>query len=104
MTIPTILTLLRIALIPVFVAVFYLPVSWANLAPAALFVVAGVTDWFDGYLARRLNQTSPFGVFLVFVVVFFLVVVVLVLLVQSHTTAWLAEPAVIIFGCVFVVL
>src|SRR3569832_329750 len=64
MTIPTILTLLRIALIPVFVAVFYLPVSWANLATAALFVVAGVTDWFDGYLARRLNQTSPFGAFL----------------------------------------
>src|SRR3569832_830962 len=64
MTIPTILTLLRIALIPVFVAVFYLPVSWANLATAALFVVAGVTDWFDGYLARRLNQPSPFGAFL----------------------------------------
>ena len=61
MTIPTILTLLRIALIPVFVAVFYLPVSWANLATAALFVVAGVTDRYDGYLARRLNQTSQNG-------------------------------------------
>src|SRR3569623_1546334 len=98
MTIPTILTLLRIALIPVFVAVFYLPVSWANLATAALFVVAGVTDWFDGYLARRLNQTSPFGAFLDPVADKLMVAAALVLLVQSHPTAWLAVPAVIIIG------
>lgn len=98
MTIPTILTLLRIALIPVFVAVFYLPVSWANLATAALFVVAGITDWFDGYLARRLNQISPFGAFLDPVADKLMVAAALVLLVQSHPTAWLAVPAVIIIG------
>src|SRR3569832_2306479 len=98
MTIPTILTLLRIALIPVFVAVFYLPVSWANLATAAMFVVAGVTDWFDGYLARRLNQTSPLGAFLDPVADKLMVAAALVLLVQSHPTAWLAVPAVIIIG------
>lgn len=98
MNIPTVLTLLRIALIPVFVAAFYMPVSWANLATAALFVVAGITDWFDGYLARRLNQTSPFGAFLDPVADKLMVAAALVLLVQSHPTAWLAVPAVVIIG------
>lgn len=59
MTIPTVLTLLRIALIPFFVAAFYMPVTWANAATAAIFVVAGVTDWFDGYLARVSIRSRP---------------------------------------------
>lgn len=98
MTIPTILTLLRIALIPFFVVAFYLPVTWANIATAAIFVVAGVTDWFDGYLARRLNQISSFGAFLDPVADKLMVAVALVLLVQSHPTAWLAVPAAVIIG------
>ncbi len=98
MTIPTVLTLLRIALIPFFVAAFYMPVAWANVATAAIFVVAGVTDWFDGYLARRLNQISPFGAFLDPVADKLMVAVALVLLVQSHPTAWLAVPAAVIIG------
>ena len=67
--IPILLTWLRVALIPLVVGVFYLPPSWlaradCNLAATAVFIVAAVTDWFDGFLARRWNQTSAFGAFL----------------------------------------
>ncbi len=61
---PNLLTLLRIVLIPMFVVVYFLPYSWANEVTTALFIVAGITDWLDGYLARKLGQYSPFGAFL----------------------------------------
>ena len=61
---PNLLTLLRIFLIPVFIAAYYLPFHWASLLATALFALAALTDWLDGYLARRLNQASPFGAFL----------------------------------------
>ena len=61
---PNLLTLLRIFLIPVFIAAYYLPFRWAPLLATTLFVLAALTDWLDGYLARRLNQASPFGAFL----------------------------------------
>jgi CDP-diacylglycerol--glycerol-3-phosphate 3-phosphatidyltransferase len=69
LNIPNTLTWARIILIPLFVGVFYLPGSWLapsqqNLIGCVFFVVAAVTDWFDGYLARRLGQTSAFGAFL----------------------------------------
>ena len=64
LNLPNILTLIRVAAIPVLVAVFYLPFWWSDLLAAALFLAAGLTDWLDGYLARRLGQTSPFGAFL----------------------------------------
>ncbi|MFI4938750.1 MAG: CDP-diacylglycerol--glycerol-3-phosphate 3-phosphatidyltransferase [Burkholderiales bacterium] len=67
--IPIFLTWLRVALIPLVVGVFYLPHAWLTpseqgLAATAIFIVAAVTDWFDGFLARRWNQTSAFGAFL----------------------------------------
>jgi cardiolipin synthase (CMP-forming) len=67
--IPILLTWLRVALIPLVVGVFYLPDTWLTLPEAALastviFIVAAVTDWFDGFLARRWNETSAFGAFL----------------------------------------
>ena len=67
--IPILLTWLRVALIPLVVGVYYLPTHWLplddrNLAATLVFIVAAVTDWFDGYLARRWNQTSAFGAFL----------------------------------------
>jgi cardiolipin synthase len=67
--IPILLTWLRVALIPLVVGVFYLPPGWLpledrNLAATLVFIVAAVTDWFDGFLARRWNQTSAFGAFL----------------------------------------
>ena len=69
LNIPNALTWARILLIPLFLGVFYLPGSWMtlperNLFAAATFMLAAVTDWFDGYLARKLEQTSPFGAFL----------------------------------------
>ena len=69
LNLPNLLTWLRIVLIPVFVFLFYLPHGWLdahllNLSAAAIFGVAAVTDWLDGYLARALNQTSSFGAFL----------------------------------------
>ncbi len=67
--IPILLTWLRVALIPLVVGVFYLPNTWLSLfdrglASTLVFIVAAATDWFDGFLARRWNQTSAFGAFL----------------------------------------
>ena len=69
MTIPTIMTWTRIFAIPLIVGVFYLPESMGtvaekNLIATVMFVVFAATDWLDGYLARKLNQTSSFGAFL----------------------------------------
>ncbi|HEF5154263.1 CDP-diacylglycerol--glycerol-3-phosphate 3-phosphatidyltransferase [Burkholderia multivorans] len=66
---PIFLTWVRIVLIPLVVAVFYLPDTvmggaHRNLAAAAIFILAALTDWFDGFLARKWNQTSSFGAFL----------------------------------------
>jgi len=98
MNIPTFFTFIRIALIPVFVLAYYLPVSWANVATTVIFILAGVTDWFDGYLARRLDQTSAFGAFLDPVADKLMVAVALILLMQTHPTAWMAIPAAVIIG------
>ena len=97
-SIPNILTLLRIALIPVFVGVFYLPWQWSNLACAAVFGLAAGTDWLDGYLARRLGQTSPLGAFLDPVADKLMVAAALILLVEADPTPALAVPVVIIIG------
>ncbi len=69
LNIPILLTWLRVALIPLVVGVFYLPDAWISpfdkgVASTCVFIVAAVTDWFDGFLARRWNQTSAFGAFL----------------------------------------
>ena len=66
---PLVLTWLRIVAIPLFVAVLYVPESWitertANVTSMWIFIAAAVTDWLDGYLARRWNQTTSFGAFL----------------------------------------
>ncbi len=65
-TIPTLMTWTRIVAIPLIVGVFYLPIdsNTQNLAATIMFVAFALTDWLDGYLARRLNQTSAFGAFL----------------------------------------
>jgi CDP-diacylglycerol--glycerol-3-phosphate 3-phosphatidyltransferase len=64
LNVPNILTLLRIALIPLFVAIYYSPLEHASIIATLVFIAAGVTDWLDGYLARRLGQYSAFGEFL----------------------------------------
>ena len=95
---PNSLTLLRIALIPVFVVIFYLPTPWARPVCALVFTLAGLTDWLDGWLARRWGQTSPLGAFLDPVADKLMVAVALVLLVQADPTMWLALPAAVIIG------
>ncbi|ESQ15155.1 MAG: CDP-diacylglycerol--glycerol-3-phosphate 3-phosphatidyltransferase [Thiohalocapsa sp. PB-PSB1] len=96
--IPNILTLLRILLIPVFVIIFYLPFPWVRPVCALVFTVAALTDWLDGWLARRLNQTSPLGAFLDPVADKLMVAIALVLLVQSDPRMVLALPAAVIIG------
>ena len=64
LNIPNLLTLSRLAFIPVIIVFFYLPYEWARPAAAWLYGLACVTDWFDGYLARKLNQQSEMGAFL----------------------------------------
>ena len=101
-TIPNLLTSFRILLIPIFVIVFYLPVSWANQAASIIFMIAAITDWFDGYLARRLNQMSAFGAFLDPVADKVMVAVALVLLVDRNPTDYhsifIVAAAIIIIG------
>jgi CDP-diacylglycerol--glycerol-3-phosphate 3-phosphatidyltransferase len=84
---PTWLTLFRVALLPVMVAVFYLPFPGHNITAAVVFVFAAITDWLDGYLARRLKLTSAFGAFLDPVADKLMVAVTLFLLVQSHPSS-----------------
>ena len=93
---PILLTWLRIVLIPVFVAVYYLPDTWLmpvakNWTAMTIFAVAAITDWLDGYLARRLGETSAFGAFLDPVADKLMVAAALILLVQlGRAEAYLA--------------
>ena len=87
LNIPILLTWLRVALIPLVVGLFYLPSDWMslpdrNLAATSVFIVAAITDWFDGFLARRWNETSAFGAFLDPVADKLMVAVALLVLVQ----------------------
>ncbi len=97
-TVPNVLTSFRILAIPLVVLVFYLPVDWARPASGVLFGLAGVTDWLDGYLARRLNQTSSFGAFLDPVADKLMVSTALILLVQSDPNLFMTMVAIVIIG------
>ena len=95
---PTILTLLRIALIPLLVVVFYIPWEYSNLISTIIFILAGITDWLDGYLARKMGLETSFGAFLDPVADKLMVSIVLVLIVQDYASPYLAIPAAIIIG------
>jgi len=99
MTVPTMLTLLRIALVPVLVLFFYLPFEWSYLACTVVFVLAAVTDIADGYIARKTGQMSRFGEFLDPVADKIMVATALILLVQrqeSHQVVFALSAAIII--------
>jgi cardiolipin synthase (CMP-forming) len=88
LNIPNLLTWARIVLIPLVIGAFYLPLSphEQNLIATVAFIVAAVTDWFDGWLARKLGQTSAFGAFLDPVADKLMVAAALVMLVQLDRT------------------
>jgi len=98
LTWPTILTLFRIALLPVMVLVFYAPFTGANIAASAVFIAAALTDWLDGWIARRFGMTSAFGAFLDPVADKLMVATTLFLLVQENHTGIMATLAAIIVG------
>lgn len=97
-TLPNLLTLIRVILIPIVVLMFLLPWEWGRHVAALLFGVASFTDWLDGYLARKWAQTSRFGAFLDPVADKLLVAASLVLIVSDQPHAWLIILAVIIIG------
>lgn len=98
LTVPTMLTLARIVMIPVLVLVFYLPFKWTNFASAAVFILASLTDWLDGWIARRYHQYSAFGAFLDPVADKLMVATALILIVQGHPTTWMAFWVSVIIG------
>lgn len=93
--VPNSLTIFRIALIPVFVVVYYLPMNWANLACASIFALAAATDWLDGYLARRLSQSTQFGAFLDPVADKLMVICALTMLVEHTQDPIITIPAMV---------
>ena len=98
LTSPTMLTLFRILLIPVLVVVFYLPYGWTHIAAAAVFVIGAVTDWADGWIARRYGMYSAFGAFLDPVADKLTVAFALLLVVERHDTPWMALLSAVIIG------
>ena len=96
--IPNLLTVTRILLIPVFLVLFYVTTPWAREMATAVFVLAAVTDWLDGYLARRMQLVSPLGAFLDPVADKLMVATALVLLVQSDPRVLMAVAAAVIIG------
>ncbi|WMQ73705.1 MAG: CDP-diacylglycerol--glycerol-3-phosphate 3-phosphatidyltransferase [Sodalis sp.] len=93
LNIPTWLTLFRVVIIPFFVLAFYLPFKWAPLGCTFIFVLAAVTDWFDGFLARRWKQTTRFGAFLDPVADKVMVAMALVLVAEHFHSWWITLPA-----------
>lgn len=98
MNIPNTITLFRILLVLVFVAVFYLPYKWSYLASAVIFGMAALTDWFDGYLARKLDQSTPFGAFLDPVADKLMVAIALGLLIERFHIFVFTLPALVIIS------
>ena len=96
LNIPNGLTILRISLIPIFIVVFYIPWKFHYIASTIIFILASVTDYLDGYLARKLQQESAFGKFLDPVADKLIIAVALILLVEEHATPWFSIPAAVI--------
>jgi CDP-diacylglycerol--glycerol-3-phosphate 3-phosphatidyltransferase len=90
LTIPTLITLFRILMIPVMVLMFYWKHPWSNIFTTAVFVAGALSDWVDGWIARRYELYSEFGAFLDPVADKLAVTVALFLVVEAHPTAWMA--------------
>lgn len=96
--IPIFLTVFRVILIPFFVIAFYLPIESSPFITTLIFFIAGVTDWLDGYLARKWKQTTRFGAFLDPVADKVMVVAALVLIVEYQHSLWITIPAIIMIS------
>lgn len=96
--IPIFLTMFRVILIPFFVIAFYLPIESSPFITTLIFFIAGVTDWLDGYLARKWKQTTRFGAFLDPVADKVMVVAALVLIVEYQHSLWITIPAIIMIS------
>jgi len=97
-TIPNQITIFRIILIPIFIAVFYLPVSWNHFAAFCVFWLASVSDALDGYLARKLNQSSAFGAFIDPVADKLMVVAALIIIIEDYQMWWISIPALLMIA------
>lgn len=95
---PTILTIIRIIFIPLMVFFFYLDYEWAPLMASIIFGFAGLTDWADGYYARKLGLESRFGAFLDPVADKLIVITALLLIVEREANVWFTLVAIIIIG------
>ena len=95
---PLLLTWLRILLIPLMILFFYIDKPWAPFMTALIFGLAGLTDWADGYLARKWQQESRFGAFLDPVADKLIVAVAMLLIVEREASFWFTMAAVIIIG------
>jgi CDP-diacylglycerol--glycerol-3-phosphate 3-phosphatidyltransferase len=99
MNVPNTITISRILLIPVFIAVFYLPYSWAPALATFVFWFAAITDWFDGYLARKLNQQSALGAFIDPLADKLMVISALLLILTQHPdNNWLLFSSLVIIS------
>ncbi|RDL43021.1 CDP-diacylglycerol--glycerol-3-phosphate 3-phosphatidyltransferase [Marinomonas piezotolerans] len=98
MNIPNLLTSLRILLIPVLVVIYYLPLEGRFYLSAGVFAIAAITDWLDGFLARKLNQATPFGAFFDPVADKVMVSVALVLLVAAYDNILMTLASAVIVG------
>ncbi|GAA3533389.1 CDP-diacylglycerol--glycerol-3-phosphate 3-phosphatidyltransferase [Zobellella aerophila] len=96
--IPNSLTYFRILLIPVFIVLFYLPFEWSYFWAALVFTIAAITDWFDGFLARQLDQTTQFGAFLDPVADKVMVAAALVLITEDYSSILVTVPAMIMIA------
>jgi CDP-diacylglycerol--glycerol-3-phosphate 3-phosphatidyltransferase len=97
-TLPNLITMFRVVLIPVFVIVYFFDWRWAHEAAAFIFWLAAITDWFDGYLARKLKQSSAFGAFLDPVADKLIVATALIMITHTYQTLWITMPAIILLS------
>lgn len=98
LNLPILLTFFRIILIPFFIIAFYLSSEWSAFLTALIFLIAAITDWFDGYLARKLQQTTRFGAFLDPVADKIMVAIALILITEHYNAWWITIPAIIMIS------
>jgi CDP-diacylglycerol---glycerol-3-phosphate 3-phosphatidyltransferase len=103
LNLPNILTLVRILIIPFFVAIYYLPYTYSHLVASIIFTLACITDWLDGYLARSLKQSTKFGAFLDPVADKMMVSIALVMIVAERQFQFLSMPPVIVTIPAFII-